>query len=172
MPPFAKELNDYSDISPDAKALAEFMQEVLERVVNVYESYSMPLPERRYWTMGDPAVDCEQLVVGFVQMYLGSPGDEAMEPKRCRDPRSATVRISVSRKVPTVGQSGKAPSADSIQNYSELCAYDAWCLMEGAASLDPWDSAFPGLGIISTVESSAPEGGFQSTTMTFTAAIP
>ena len=172
MPPLGLQLNDYSHISPDAKALAEFMQEILDRVVNVYESVSMPLPERQYWTMGDPAIDCEQLVVSFVQMYLGSPGDEAMEPKRCRDPRSATVRISIARKAPTVGQSGKAPAAEAIQNYSELCAYDAWCLMEGAAALDPWDDAGPGVGIISTVETAAPEGGFQVTTMTLTAAIP
>lgn len=172
MPPLATQLNDYSGVSPDAKALSEFMQEILHRVENVYESFSMPLPERRYWTMGDPAVDCEQLVVSFVQLYLGAPGDEAMEPKRCRDPRSATVRITVSRKAPVVGQSGKAPSGESIQNYAELCAYDAWCLMEGAASLDPWDVADIGLGIISTVESSPPEGGFQNTTMTLTAAIP
>lgn len=170
--PFSRELNDYSQVSPDAKALSEFLQEILERVENVYDSYSMPLPERRYWTMGDPAIDCEQLVVGFVQLYLGAPGDEAMEPKRCRDPRSATVRISISRKVPTVGQSGKAPSAEAIQNFSELCAYDAWVLMEGAASLDPWDEGAPGLGVIATVETGSPEGGFQTTVMTFTAAIP
>lgn len=172
MPPFSTELADYSRVSPDAKALSGFMQEILTRVVNVYESYSMPIPDRRYWTMGDPVVDCEQLVVNFVQMYLGAPGDEAMEPKRCRDPRSAVVRISISRKVPTVGQSGKAPSAEIIQNYSEICAYDAWVLMESAASLDPWDEGAPGVGVISTVEAGAPEGGYQTTVMTLTAAIP
>lgn len=172
MPPLSLQLNDYSDVSEDAKALSHFMQEILDRVVNVYESYSMPIPERAYWTMGDPAVDCEQLVVSFVQLYLGAPGDEAMEPKRCRDPRSATVRIMIARKVPVVGQSGKAPSHEAIQNYSELCSYDAWCLMESAAALDPWDNAEFGLGIISTVEAGEPQGGFQTTTMTLTAAVP
>ena len=161
-----------AEVSPDAKALSQFLQEVLDRVVNVYDSFSMPVPDRRYWTIGDPAVDCEQLVVGFVQLYLGAPGDEAMEPKRCRDPRSATVRIQVSRKVPVVGPSGRAPSAEAIQNYSELCAYDAWCLMEGASSLDAWSDTFPGLGVIATVESAAPEGGYCTTTMTLTAAVP
>lgn len=172
MAPLPPEIPDYTNISPDAKALSEFMDEVLERIINLYDSFSMPLPERRYWTMGDPAIDCEQLVVSFVQMYLGAPGDEAMEPKRCRDPRSATVRISVARKVPVVGQSGKPPSPEAIQTYAELCAYDAWCLIEGAAALDPWDSGAPGLGVISTVETGSPEGGYQTTTMTLTAAIP
>ncbi len=163
---------DLSEVSPDAKALSSFLQEVLNRVVNVYESFSMPVPERVYWTLGEPAVDCEQLVVSFVQMYLGYPGDEASEPKRCRDPRSATVHVRVSRKVPVVGPGGKAPSAQDIQTYSELVAYDAWCLMEGASSLDAWSDSFPGLGIIATVEVDAPEGGYHTTVLTLTAAVP
>lgn len=163
---------DLSEISPDAKALAEFLQEVLDRVVNVYDSYSMPLPARRYWTLGDPVVDCEQLVVTFMQMYLGAPGDEAMEPKRCRDPRSATVHIKVSRCVPSVGTNGRPPTQEAIQDASLLLAYDAWCLMEGAASLDAWSDSFPGLGIISTVDVGEPEGGFQTVNMVLTAAVP
>ncbi len=168
----AMDVPDVSGVSLDAKALSEFLQEVLDRVANVFEGYSIPVPERRYWTMGDPAVDCEQLVVSFIQMYLGSPGDEAMVPQRCQAPRSATLRISISRKVPSVGPSGKAPSAIMIQSYSELCAYDAWAMMEGASSLDAWSDSFPGLGIIATVESGIPEGGFSTTVMTLTAAIP
>lgn len=163
---------DLNAVSPDAKALSSFLQEILDRVLTVYESFSMPIPERRYWTLGDPAVDCEQLVVSFVQLYIGSPGDEAMEPRRCNDPRSATVRVSVSRKVPTVGPGGKAPSEKSIQDYSELVAYDAWCLIEGSAALDVWSDAYPGVGIISTVEVAEPQGGYQTTIMTLTAAIP
>lgn len=164
--------NLYAHVSDDAKHLALLLQELLDRTVNIYESYSMPLPDRRYWTLGTPAVDCEQLVVSFVQMYIGAPGDEATEPRRCRDPRSATVQISVSRKVPTVGPSQKAPKAEDIQLFSEICAYDAWMLLDSASSLDAWEMAGPGLGIIATVETLAPEGGFQSTTMTLTVAVP
>lgn len=163
---------DLNAISPDAKALANFLQEILDRAVRVYESFSMPIPERRYWTLGEPAVDCEQLVVAFIQMYLGAPGDEATEPRKCQDPRSATVHVRVSRKVPTVGPGGQAPSAEAIQEYSQLVAYDAWCLMESAADLDAWTDSFPGLGVISTVEVAAPEGGFHTTVLTLTAAIP
>ncbi len=164
---------DLHAISPrDAKALANFLQDILDRAIRVYESFSMPIPERRYWTLGEPAVDCEQLVVAFIQMYLGAPGDEATEPRKCRDPRSATVHVRVSRKVPTVGAGGQAPSAAAIQEYSQLVAYDAWCLMESAADLDAWTDSFPGLGVISTVEVAAPEGGFHTTVLTLTAAIP
>lgn len=164
---------DLTGISDDAKALAAHLNEVLTRVVNIYGSYDMPLPDRRYWTMGTPVVDCEQLVVSFVQMYIGSPGDEATMPRRCNDPSSATVQISISRKVPVVGTNGRPPSAETIQLYSNLQAYDAWILLHSARELDSWETAGGfGLGVIATVETSEPEGGFQTTILTLTSAVP
>jgi len=161
---------DFSGVSEDAKALALYLQEVLDRTVNIYNSYGLPLPQRRYWTMADPVVDCEQLVVSFIQMYIGAPGDEATTPRRCMDPRSATVHIQVAREVPTIGNNGRAPSAEIIQEYSQLQAFDAWALIQSAADLDAWESS--GLGVIATVETSEPEGGYQSTTLTMTSAVP
>jgi hypothetical protein len=163
---------DTSTVSSDAKNLANLMQNLLDAVIATYDSYTMPLPGRRYWTLGSPAVDCEQVVISMLQMYIGSPGDEANLPRRCNDPRSATLLVSVSREVPTVGQNGKAPSADAIQNASEICAYDAWILLDSARLLDQWDPATYGLGVIATVETNSPEGGFQTVTMTITMAIP
>ena len=163
---------DLSEVSEEAKNLALMLDDMLERVVNIYNSYSMPVPERRYWTLGSPAVDCEQLVISFIQMYIGSPGDEASQPRKCRDPRSATIQIQVSRKVPTVGVGGRPPSAESIENSSILQAYDAWVLLDAAADLDSWDQGGYGLGIIATVDVSEPQGGFQTTSMTLTSAVP
>jgi hypothetical protein len=164
---------DFSGVSEDAKALALYLQEVLDRTVNIYNSYGLPLPQRRYWTMADPVVDCEQLVVSFIQMYIGAPGDEATTPRRCMDPRSATVHIQVAREVPTIGNNGRAPSAEIIQEYSQLQAFDAWALIQSAADLDAWESSGGfGLGVIATVETSEPEGGYQSTTLTMTSAVP
>jgi hypothetical protein len=106
-------------------------------------------------------------------MYIGSPGDEATEPRRCNDPRSATLLVSVSREVPVVGPSGKAPAADDIQAFSEISAYDAWILLDSSRALDQWSTGGSfGLGVIATVETSAPEGGFQTVTMTITVAVP
>lgn len=164
---------DLSNVSNEAKALSEYLEEVLTRTINIYNSYDLPIPVRKYWTMADPVVDCEQLVVSFIQMYIGTPGDEANLPRRCGDPKSATIHIQIARSVPTVGASGKAPSAAIIQEYSELQAYDAWALIQSAAELDAWDSSGGlGLGVIATVETSEPQGGFQSTTLTMTSAIP
>jgi hypothetical protein len=149
------------------------MQGVLDSVISTYASYTMPLPSRRYWTLGEPSVDCEQVVISMIQMYIGSPGDEATEPRRCNDPRSVTLIVYVSREVPVVSNNGKAPSADDIQAFSEISAYDAWILLDSSRALDQWATGGSfGLGVIATVEVGAPEGGFQTVTMTITVAVP
>ena len=159
-------------VSADAKNLANLMQNVLNAVITTYTSYTMPLPGRRYYTLGYPAIDCEQVTVSMLQMYIGTPGDEATSPRRCNDPRSVTLLVQVSREVPSVGQNGRAPSGDSIQDGAEISAYDAWILLDSARTLDQWDPANFGLGVIATVEASSPEGGFQTVTMTITMAVP
>lgn len=162
-----------AEVDASAKNLALLLQGVLDSVISTYASYTMPLPGRRYWTLGTPSVDCEQVVVSMLQMYIGSPGDEATTPRRCNDPRSATLIVSVSREVPVVGPSGKAPSADNIQDFSEISAYDAWILLDSSRALDQWATGGSfGLGVIATVETGTPEGGFQTVVMTITVAVP
>jgi hypothetical protein len=166
---------DISNVSDDAKHLAAFLQSVLDKVITVYDSYNMPLPERRYYTFGAPAIDCEQVAVSFLQMYIGTPGDEANEPRRCNDPRSATLLISVSRAVPITQANGNPPKPADIQAAREVSAWDAWILME---SNKEFDSSYAGLqaglglGVIATVDVDPPEGGFQTTRMTLTIAVP
>jgi hypothetical protein len=166
-------LPNVTGVSNDAKNLANLMQDVLNRVINVYQSYDMPLPARRYWNIATPVVDCEQLVVSMIQMYVGTPGDEATEPRRCTDPRSVTLNISVSREVPIVQQNGQPPLADDIQTAAVVAAYDAWILMESINQFDSWATNGPfGMGVIATVDSAPPEGGFQTTRMTITMVVP
>lgn len=165
-------VTDVSGASDDAKNLANFLDGVLEKVITTYDSYSMPLPARRYWTMGSPAIDCEQLTVHLLQMYLGPPGDEVVEPRRCSDPRTATINITVSREIPTVGQSGNPPSPTNIEKGSTVAAYDAWILMESINEFDQWDPTGFGLGVIATLEVDEPEGGFQTVRLVATMAVP
>jgi hypothetical protein len=166
-------ITNVAAVSDDAKNLANMMQEVLNRVISVYDSYNMPLPARRYWNIATPVVDCEQLVVSLIQMYIGAPGDEATEPRRCTDPRSATLNISISRIVPTISAGGGAPLPDDIQNAATVSAYDAWILIDSVQQLDAWaQSSGYGLGVIATVDSSPPEGGYQTTRMIITMAVP
>lgn len=161
-----------SEVHPDALDLKELLEGVLERVVSIFESYNVPLPSRQYWTMGPPAIDCEQLVVSFIQMYLGAPGDQASTPQRCTMPRSAVMTISLAREVPTVGQNGRPPEASKIQTYAEISAVDAWVLMQSINLLDMWEEGGFGVGVIATVDSPSSEGGFQVVNMQITMAVP
>ena len=163
---------DLRNVSEDSLNLKNMMEGVLERVQTVFQSYNVELPSRCYWTMGQPAVDCEQLVVSFLQMYLGAPGAQVGEPQRCNVPRSATLSVSISRSTPIVGQNGRPPSPDKIELASSVQAIDSWVLMESINLLDQWDDTGYGIGIVATLEAGSPEGGFQTTALTITMAVP
>jgi hypothetical protein len=55
---------------------------------------------------------------------------------------------------------------------SEILAIDSWVLMETINQLDQWDDTGYGVGVIATLDVSPPEGGFQTTSMTITMAVP
>lgn len=163
---------DLTGVSEDAVHLRDMMDGILSRIESTFQSYNVELPKRRYWTMGIPAIDCEQLVVSFVQMYLGSPGDQASGPLRCHVPRSAVVTISLSREVPVVGQNGRPPSTERIEQASATSAVDAWVLMDSVNALDQWDNTGYGLGVIATLDTMGPEGGYHTVNMQLTMAVP
>ena len=163
---------DGNGFTEDANRLTAMMDGVLERVETVFQSYNVPLPNRRYWMIGTPALDCDQVVVSFIQMYLGSPGAEVSQPQRCNVPRSATIMIQISRPVPTVGPNGRPPSPEKIQQNSALSTTDAWVLMEALREFDMWDDTGYGLGVIATLEITGPEGGFQTVGLQLTMAVP
>lgn len=165
---------DISGVNPDALNIKNLLEGVLERVEGIYTSYNVPIPERRYWTMGMPAIDCEQLVVHFVQAYLGPPGAQDNSPNRCNTVRSASIMISVARQLPVVMTQGtKPPSPSKISEGSEISAVDAWILLQSLNLLDMWEGeGIYGPGVIATVESGDPEGGFRLVSMQVTLAIP
>jgi hypothetical protein len=159
-------------VNNDALNLKTFMDKVLDKIVETYADYNVPLPTRQFWTMGDPAIDCDQLCVSFVQMYLGLPGDEASQPQRCTQPRTAVLTVSVSREIPVVGSNGKAPTADKIQEGSQIAAVDAWMFMELINKLDQWEPGEFGMGVIATAEAATAEGGFQTMRMQISMVVP
>lgn len=163
---------DISSVDSSALNLKTFLDKVLEKVIETYEENNVPLPRRRFWTMGEPAIDCEQACVSFIQMYLGLPGDQASQPQRCSVPRSAVLSISVSRQIPVVGANGKAPDADKIQYASEISAVDAWLFMELIRKLDQWEPGEFGMGVIATAEAATAEGGYQTMSMQVTMVVP
>jgi hypothetical protein len=160
------------EVDESAFAVRDVMQGVLDRVVAIYSSYGVPLPSRQYWTMGNPAMDCEQLVVTFVQAYLGIPGDEASQAQKCNMPRSIVVSITVTREIPTVGQTGRTPTYEKIQDAAEISAVDSWILLSSLNLLDQWDDEGYGPGVIGTLTSMEPQGGLQTMNLQVTMVIP
>lgn len=163
---------DVLGIDEEALNLKEMLDGVLERVQTTFQSYNVSLPARRYWTMGRPAIDCEQVTVSLVQMYLGAPGAQVSLPQRCNVPRSATLNVSISREIPVVGANGRPPSPEKIEQAGTWAAVDAWVLMQSINLLDQWDDTGYGVGVIATVDTPEPEGGFQTVTLQITMAVP
>jgi hypothetical protein len=163
---------DITDVDDQALNIIELLDGVLQRVVSTFNSYNVPLPTRQYWTVGQQAIDCEQLTVTLVQIYLGAPGDEASSPQRCNQPRTAVMTVSLSREIPVVGQNGRPPSADKLEQAAQISAIDGYVLMLSLNLLDMWESGGYGVGVIATVDYPAPEGGFQTVNMQLTMAIP
>lgn len=163
---------DISGVSEDALNIKTMMDGVLQRVESVFASYNVPLPERRYWTIGTPVVDCAQVVVALTQVYLGMPGDEAGAPVRCHMPRSAVLTVSIAREIPTVITSGRPPSGNTIEEASYISAVDSWVLMESINLLDQWDDAGLGAGVIATLEAESAAGGYQVVTLQITMVVP
>jgi hypothetical protein len=86
-------ITDVSMVSEDALSLKVFLDKVLEKTIKVFEENNVPLPSRRFWTVGEPAIDCEQLVVSFMQMYLGTPGDQAGTPRCLTDLKTKVRKV-------------------------------------------------------------------------------
>jgi hypothetical protein len=163
---------DVIGVDEEALNLKQMLDGVLERVETTFQSYNVSLPARRYWTMGRPAIDCEQVTVSVIQMYLGAPGAQVSSPQRCNVPRSATLNISISRETPVVGVNGRPPSPEKIEQAGTWAAIDAWVLMQSINQLDQWDETGYGVGVIATLDTPEPEGGFQTVTMQITMAVP
>lgn len=163
---------DITDVDDEALNIIELMNGVLQRVVNTFNSYNVPVPARQYWTVGQQAIDCEQLTVTLIQIYLGAPGDEASSPQRCNQPRTAVMTVSLSREIPVVGQNGRPPSADKLEQAAQISAIDGYVLMQSLNLLDMWEEGGFGVGVIATVDYPTPEGGFQTVNMQLTMAIP
>lgn len=164
-------IDSLPNVDPEAFHLRDKMQELLETLVSVYDSYGVPLPARRYWSLNRPAEDCPQVVVSFIQIYLGAPGDQAAVPQKCNAPRTAVIDITITREYP-IGESGKAVNPDRIIAASEWGAVDSWILSESLKQFDNWGDGIPGPGVIATIETNQPRGALQTVRMNLSVVVP
>lgn len=159
-----KPIEQYA-IQPEALVLSDMLQRLLDTTVGLFEQQGVPLPERRYWMLGgEVPEDCEQVVVTFLQSYLGAPGDQAADPQQCNQPRTGVFNIFITREHPT-GESGQPVSTNKIIADSKWGAVDASVLMWGLNDLSAMPDGWAGPGVIATVNVSPPNGGVQTTVL-------
>jgi len=135
-------------------------------LANVIEHYTtkamVPLPERRYWTIGETAHDCEQMVLCVQQMFLGTSAFPA-ETSLCNGPRGMTFTIEVIRCVPGLTQRGQAPAALDIQEASVDPVIDLEILMDCAQYFDEFSA-----GIVVTADVVPANGAVHGAIATYT----
>ena len=137
----------------------------LQCVIDRYFQLGVPLPERRYWTIGQTAHDCEQVVLCVQQMFLGTSAFPA-ETSLCNGPRGLTFTIEVVRCTPTVSNRGQAPAALAIQEATVDPVIDMEILMDCAECFDPYTA-----GIVATIDVIPASGGMHGAIGTFTATL-
>lgn len=149
-------------------SVSEFLSLVLDTVVGVFEQAGVPLPERRYYTVGGVVADCPQLTIHLTQVYKGLPGDDPGMVQRCGSARTAVMVVQLFRNAPT-GNGRQPPSTRIMMEHANDPAVDSWLLLDAAEAVDNagWNT-----GVMAEVNVAEPQGGLIGMTMMLTAPIP
>lgn len=146
---------------PGGYTIPTFLDFVLQSVVDEYESRSIGLPERRYWMVGQPAFDCNQVVVNATTLNLGLP-ENAQQLTSCDSGWTLEFFVTVLRCSPVSGTRSAIPAAEAIQAAAAETAADMEILMDLTKRLDVART-----GISASVEAVGPEGGTQGAVGTY-----
>jgi hypothetical protein len=126
---------------------------------------NVPLPDRRYWTIGTTAHDCEQCVLAVQQMFLGT-AETPLETTQCNGPRGLTFTVEVVRCVPTLDNRGRAPDAPVIEAASVNPVIDMEIMLDLAPYFDPYLT-----GVVVNVDPIPASGGFHGAIATYTVTL-
>lgn len=155
------------DPAVDYNAVAALLQDVLQAVNDTWIEAGIDLPARQYIHLGAAAMDCEQVTVQLLQVFLGSPGVPPGTAVKCESVRSAMIRINIIRKAPTLGQRGQVPDADALSDAAITFSRDLWLLLTAISKLDR-----VGGGVLADVEPIDPQGGYAGAGLNLTITIP
>jgi len=146
--------------------LPPFVDNALAAIQNYYDNVvHVPLPSRRYWTIGQTAHDCEQCVLAVQQMFLGT-AEVPLETTQCNGPRGVTFTVEVVRCVPTLDNRGKPPEAESIEVASVNPIIDMEIMLDMAKLFDPFMT-----GVIVNVDPIPASGGMHGAICTYTVTL-
>lgn len=137
----------------------------LEAVENHYADAEIPLPERRYWTIGNTAHDCEQVAIAVQQMFLGTAG-EPSGLVLCTAPRTVTFTLEIVRCTPTLDRRGTPPSGSAIEASSVDPVIDLEILLDLVGYFDPDNT-----GVMATADVLPAQGGFHGVMGTYTVTL-
>lgn len=154
-----------------ADRLANFADYVLDTVVSVFVSAGVDLPDRRFATVGEPVHDCEELVLRFMGLENGAPGNTG-EAASCNAPITSTFEVHLVRCFPTpTGRGMTPPTADALTINALGLMNDSWLLMQAANAMNS-DTLYSTFGFVSSVIVGEPQGGFVGVVLTVEAAVP
>lgn len=136
-------------------------QDLLAAVVDHFTDETIDLPERRYVTIGAPAIDCEQVVVSVSQFFSGLPGAAYVGPLVPGVTSSVEFAVSVVRCVATPDDRGNPPTVEDLATDAQALLADADTL-RAAMFIAKKDGVFDNCNDIVIAETTAvgPEGGF------------
>lgn len=150
-------------LDPAGPIISQFMDYALEQTVAEYASKGVSLPDRRYWSIGQEAVDCNQAVLTVRSAQLGTAG-APLDLVHCDGPRSLTFVLQVMRCAPVADSRGRNPTTTSLQSASVPVAMDLEIMIYSLpARFDVYQT-----GIVCSATAVAPEGGVHGAQGTYT----
>lgn len=162
-------------VGDESAGVFVLLDNILRSTVNAFAKENVTLPTRQIISATSQPVDCEQLVVSFGQLYLGTPSTEAMQPVQCNTSMTVVAEVALTRCVPTMiaGRGiAKPPTPDALATSALKILRDAYLLLEAGRDMEYWDLGGPGLGVIATVDVGEPKGGFLTTMLSITTTLP
>jgi hypothetical protein len=166
---------------PDPNALVTIAEGIKARVIELYEQAhdydpSIALPARRYWQTGQPAYDCEQMVVWLESLQEGLIGDVAAPQHPCDVFITATFKVAVVRCIAVGDDNGTPPLPAAIEATAKPLAQDAYLLMKASCRFDMYGAdvegaPLGGMGVDANLEFEEPSGGMAAVVLTVTTVL-
>jgi len=159
-----------STFTYSADRISKFADALMDKVIAVFGTAGIMLPDRKFFTVGQPVHDCEELVVVFESVRKGLPGGEG-DPTNCDMPSTATFSIHLVRCFPVPQNSPNPPPASTLTKNADGLMQDAWLLLGAIDELnrDP----YTGLGgMVYSVSVGEPQGGLVAVVAQVEAMVP
>lgn len=155
----------------DSGYVADFMELILQTVVETFDQAGVTLPDRRFITFGTPAADAEQVTVALQQLYLGTPGTPPTQPSQCNSMTTGVFRVEILRAVPIPEARKTVVAAETIHRAGIGTVTDAELLLR-AVSSGMCGTTWGNMGVFADVTTPAEQGALGGPIMTLTAGVP